>query len=464
MAGELRFFAFDFNGPAHLSAGLWRHPQDRGREYKSVKFWIEYAKMLEAACFDGIFFADNVGYHDVYKGSVDAALRDAAQIPANDPAYIIPAMAAATTHLGFGVTSTTAYDHPYSLARKFATLDHLTDGRIGWNVVTSYADSAARNLGSGIQNAHDDRYGIAEEFIEVALKLWENSWEEDSVPVDAANSTYADPTKIHEIQHKGDRFTVPGIFLCEPSPQRTPVIFQAGGSSRGVALAARTAEAVFMNATSKAGLKKQVDALRAKAVEEGRKPSSIAVLQMITVIVAATDEEAQKRYDEYRGYVDYDGAMARYSGWAGLDMDTFEPDVPLKHVKTNAGQTMVDLFSKMDPSKEWTPRDIADYIGIGGTAPVIVGGPETVANELKSWVDDTGIDGFNLAHGLKFVDVANFVEHAVPELQRRGLMRSSYDGATLRESLFGAGNARLADDHPGAVHRKARSEKVEEPA
>ncbi|MEF9605839.1 LLM class flavin-dependent oxidoreductase, partial [Paracoccus sp. PXZ] len=237
----------------------------------------------------------------------------------------------------------------------------------------------ARNLGSGIQNAHDDRYGIAEEFIEVALKLWENSWEEDSVPVDAANSTYADPTKIHEIQHKGDRFTVPGIFLCEPSPQRTPVIFQAGGSSRGVALAARTAEAVFMNATSKAGLKKQVDALRAKAVEEGRKPSSIAVLQMITVIVAATDEEAQKRYDEYRGYVDYDGAMARYSGWAGLDMDTFEPDVPLKHVKTNAGQTMVDLFSKMDPSKEWTPRDIADYIGIGGTAPVIVGGPETVA-------------------------------------------------------------------------------------
>lgn len=450
MTKQMKLFAFDFNGPAHLSAGLWRHQDDRASDYKSLSAWIDYARLLERACFDGIFFADNVGYHDVYKGSVDAALRDGAQIPANDPAYLIPAMAAATSHLGFGVTSTTAYDHPYSLARKFATLDHLTQGRIGWNVVTSYADSAARNLGSGKQNAHDDRYGIAEEFIEVALKLWEGSWEENAVVRDKATCTYVEPTRVHPINHEGTHFKVPGIFLCEPSPQRTPVIFQAGGSSRGVALAAATAEAVFMNATSKVGLKNQVDKLRAQTAEAGRDPSHVAVVQMMTVITAATDEEAQQRYEEYAALVDYEGAMARYSGWAGLDMATFDPDVPLRHVKTNAGQTMVDLFSKMDPSKEWTPRDIAAYIGIGGTAPVIVGGPQKVADELIGWMEDTGIDGFNLGHGVKFRDIEDFAEFVVPELQRRGAMRVAYEGSTLRENLFGAGQARLADDHPGA--------------
>ncbi|MGO4584620.1 LLM class flavin-dependent oxidoreductase [Arthrobacter sp. 2RAF6] len=457
---HMRLFAFDFTGPAHLSAGLWKHPADRGSEYKSLKYWVEYARMLEEACFDGIFFADNVGYHDVYRGNVDAALKDAAQIPANDPSYVIPAMAAATRHLGFGVTSTTAYDHPYSLARKFATLDHLTDGRIGWNVVTSYADSAARNLGTGVQRAHDDRYEVAEEFIEVALKLWEASWEDRAVVADPASSTYVDPQRVHPIEHSGEHFMVPGIALCEPSPQRTPVIFQAGGSSRGVALAAATAEAVFMNALTKSALKQQVDRLRQQAAEAGRNPAHIAVLQMITVISGATDDEARKKYEEYRKLVSYEGAMARYSGWSGLDMSTFDPDVPLRHVKTNAGQTMVDIFSKMDPDKEWTPRDIAEYIGIGGTSPVIVGGPETVADELASWVEETGIDGFNVSHAVKYQDIKDFTDFVVPELQRRSLMRTGYDGSTLRENLFGAGQARLAEDHPGAVYRDTLSAKA----
>ncbi|MGE8608563.1 MAG: LLM class flavin-dependent oxidoreductase, partial [Acinetobacter baumannii] len=256
------------------------------------------------------------------------------------------------------------------------------------------------------------------------------------------------------IHHEGEHFKVPGIFLCEPSKQRTPVIFQAGGSSRGVALAAATAEAVFTNATSKAGLKKQVDNLRQQAAAAGRDPNHVVVVQMMTVVTGRTDEEAQQRYEEYKKLVSYDGAMARYSGWAGLDMSTFDPDVPLKHVKTNAGQTMVDLFSKMDPTKEWTPRDIAEYIGIGGTSPVIVGGPETVAKELQSWVDETGIDGFNLGNAIKFQDIKDFIDNVVPELQSRGLMRTGYDGSTLRENIFGQGNARLASDHPGAKYHK----------
>lgn len=457
MTKQIRVFAFDFNGPAHLSAGLWRHERDGGAEYTNVNRWVEYAQTLEAAGFDGIFFADNNGYHDKYNGSVDGALRDAAQIPTNDPAYLIPAMAAGTKHLGFGVTSSTAYDHPYALARKFSTLDHLTRGRVGWNVVTSYSDSAARNLGSGTQTAHDDRYEIAEEFIDVALKLWEGSWDDDAVVRDKENRVYADPSRVHEIGHEGKHFTVPGIHICEPSPQRTPVIFQAGGSPRGVAMAARTAEAVFMNAATKTGLKKQIDALRAKAVEFGRDPSHIAVLQMITVISAPTDEEAQAKYQDYLKYVDYDGAMARYSGWTGLDMSQFDPDEPFENVKTNAGQTMVDFFTKIDPDKRWTPRDIAEYCGVGGTSPVIVGSPQTVADELTSWIEETGADGFNVAHAVKFQDIEDFARYVAPELQSRGLMRTAYDGSTLREGLFGAGQNRLPSDHPGAAYHRTRT-------
>nr|WP_226831339.1 LLM class flavin-dependent oxidoreductase [Brevibacterium sp. FME17] len=453
MTKPMKLFAFDFAGPAHLSAGLWRHPEDRSSEYTSIDYWIEFAKLLEEADFDGIFFADNVGYHDSYRESVDAALRDGAQLPANDPAYLIPAMAAATKNIGFGVTSSTAYDHPYAIARKFGTLDHLTKGRIGWNVVTSYSDAAARNLGTGQQRAHDDRYAHAEEFLDVVLKVLEGSWDDSAVIADAETSTFADPAKVHSIEHRGEFFSVPGISLTAPSPQRTPVIFQAGGSPRGVQFAAKSAEAVFLNATSKSSLKGQVDNLRAAAAEAGRDPESIAMLQMITVISAETDTAAQIKYEDYLSYVSYEGAMARYSGWTGLDMSQFDPDVPFENVETNAGQTMVNIFSKLNPEKRWTPRDIAEYIGIGGTSPVIVGGPETVAKELASWIDDTGIDGFNVAHALKFKDISDFAEVVVPELKKQGLMKTAHSGGTLRESLFGTSSPRLRDDHPGSAYR-----------
>jgi long-chain alkane monooxygenase len=448
-AKRMRLLAFDFQGPAHLSAGLWRHGQDQGARYKDLHFWTDYARLLEQARFDGIFFADNVGYHDVFEGKADAALADGAQLPANDPLLVVSAMASVTENLGFGLTGSTSYEHPYALARRFTTLDHLTGGRVGWNLVTSYADSAARNLGTGQQVPHDERYDMAAEYLEVCYKLWEGSWEDDAVVCDPAGGMYADPARVHDIGHHGRYFNVPGFFLCEPSPQRTPVIFQAGGSSKGQTLAAASAEAVFVNATSRAALKRQVDTLRRLAGEAGRDPESVKVLQMLNVVCAPTDEAAHAKYETYRRLVSLSGAMARYSGWTGLDMSQFDPDVPLRHVKTNAGQTIIDLFSKMDPDKEWTPRDIADFIGIGGTGPTIVGSPTTVADELTAWMDDTGIDGYNLAHALKYQDIADFIELVVPELQRRGVMWSEYEGSTLREKLYGAGQVRLRHDHPG---------------
>ncbi len=462
MSDEMKIFAFDFFGPAHLSAGLWRHPKDRSAEYKSVDYWVEYAKLIEEACFDGIFFADNNGYHDKYRGSVDAALRDAAQIGANDPTYIIPAMAAVTKHIGFGVTASTAYEHPYVVARKFSTLDHLTDGRVGWNIVTSYSDAAARNHSAGEQRVHEDRYAHAEEFADVCFKLWEGSWEDGVVVRDRESSIYYDPAKVHPIEHRGNAFTVPGIHLCEPSVQRTPVIFQAGGSPRGVAFAAATAEAVFMSAPSKSALKTWTDRLRTAVTDAGRSAEGVAVIQLMTVITGATDEDAQQKYEEYLSYVSYEGAMARYSGWTGVDMSSLDPDVPLADLKTNAVQTELDVFTKMDPDKKWTPRDIAEWVGIGGTSPVIVGGPEKVADELESWIRETGVSGFNLAHAVKYQDVKDFIDFVVPVLQRRGLMRTGYgEATTLRENIFGAGQNRVNDDHPAAAYRHhAAEEKV----
>jgi FMN-dependent oxidoreductase (nitrilotriacetate monooxygenase family) len=449
----MRLFAFDFQGPAHLSAGLWRHERDQGARYNNLRYWTDYAKLLEQARFDGIFFADNVGYHDIYQGSADAALADAAQVPANDPFLVVSAMASVTENLGFGLTGSTSYEHPYALARRFSTLDHLTDGRVGWNLVTSYSDSAARNLGVGQQTPHDERYDMAAEYLEVCYKLWEASWQDDAVVRDRDSCVYVDPRRVHDINHRGKYFNVPGFALCEPSPQRTPVIFQAGGSTKGRQLAASSAEAVFVNAVSIPALKRQVEALRGLAAEAGRDPRNLKVLQMLNVVCAPTDEAAHAKFESYRKLVSYSGAMARYSGWTGLDMSQFDPDLPLKHVKTNAGQTMVDLFSKMDPDKEWTPRDIAEFLGIGGTGPTIVGSPTTVADELTRWMDETGIDGYNLAHAVRYQDIADFIELVVPELQRREAMWTEYDGSTLREKLYGRGAVRLRDDHPG--HRFA---------
>ncbi|WP_025156438.1 NtaA/DmoA family FMN-dependent monooxygenase, partial [Leifsonia aquatica] len=222
MAQQIRLNAFTMNAVGHLSPGLWRHPRDESRRYLDLEYWIELAQTLERGLIDAVFLADVLGVYDVYGGSRDAALRGGVQVPVNDPLQLIPAMAAATEHLGFGVTASVSFEHPYPFARRMSTLDHLTRGRIGWNVVTSYLNSGALNLGVSGQEAHDRRYEIAEEYLEVAYKLWERSWDDDAVVADAETGVYAHPDRVHPIEHAGEFFRVPGIHLSEPSPQRTP--------------------------------------------------------------------------------------------------------------------------------------------------------------------------------------------------------------------------------------------------
>src|SRR5438128_8083322 len=285
MAKQIRLNAFAMNCVAHQSPGLWTHPRDRTAEYNRLPYWTDLARTLERGRFDGLFLADVLGVYDVYGGSPHAALRQCAQVPVNDPVLLIPAMATVTEHLGFGVTCTLSYEPPYPFARRMSTLDHLTEGRIGWNIVTGYLDSAARGAGKDKQTAHDDRYDVADEYMEVVYKLWEGSWEDDAAVRDRARGVFVDPAKVHRVRHEGDNYRVDAIHLCEPSPQRTPVLYQAGASNRVCEFAARHAECVFLLGPSKQVVAPRVADIRQRAARYGRNPAEILIFTLMTVIV-----------------------------------------------------------------------------------------------------------------------------------------------------------------------------------
>ncbi|MBB3811076.1 FMN-dependent oxidoreductase (nitrilotriacetate monooxygenase family) [Pseudochelatococcus contaminans] len=456
----LSLFAFDVFAPTHLTSGSWKEPGDQGYRYTDLRYWTGVARMLEEASFDGIFFADNVGYHDVYAASVAGALRDAAQCPINDPLLLISGMAAVTKHLAFGVTCSLTYELPYMLARRFSTLDHLTDGRVGWNIVTSYSESAARNMGKVEQLAPAERYAVADEYMDVVYKLWEGSFEDDAVVRDVEKSIYVDPDKVHAIGHSGKNFTVPGIHLCEPSPQRTPVLFQAGSSASGIAFGAKHAEAVFINTNTLAQVKRSVDGIRKAAADAGRDPHDVHVVALVTVIVAPTDEEAEAKYQHYLKNATVEAVLSRFSGWAGIDMSQYDVDIPLRSVQTKASQSLVDMFSKSDPDREWTPRQIAEFLTIGGTGATIVGSPTTVAAELKRWRDEAGVNGINLSYTTKPGSWKEFIELALPELRAQGIVSparvADAEPTTLREKLY-PGHKRTLDTHPSAAFRAKKS-------
>ena len=444
----VRFNAFQMNTPSHQSPGLWRHPRNDSAGYASGGYWVELAQLLETGGFDAIFLADVLGAYDVYGGSLDAALKHGVQLPLNDPLALVPLIAHATTRLGIGVTAAVTYEHPYTFARRMSTLDHLSGGRVGWNIVTGYLDSAARNLGQERQLGHDQRYDLADEYLDVVYKLWEKSWDEDAVLCDRERGVYTDPARVHPINHRGQYYTVPGIHLCEPSPQRTPFLYQAGASQRGLAFAARHAEATFVSGPTKGIVQRYVDSARAAVQAAGRDPAALRVYAQVLVVVGATEQEAQARLREYEEHIDIEASLTLLSGWTGVDFSRYGLDDTVEYIATEAGRSALASLSVADPSRRWTVREAARFIGLGGRGPVIVGDAAQVADQLIGWLDETGIDGFNLAFALPYEDMQGVVELVVPELKRRARYRQDKDSATLREQLLGAG-PRLALDHPG---------------
>jgi FMN-dependent oxidoreductase (nitrilotriacetate monooxygenase family) len=453
MPRQIRLNAFDMNCVGHIQHGMWAHPRDRSSSYTDLDHWVSLARTLEAGLFDGLFLADILGVYDVFHDSPDASIRNAVQIPVNDPLLLIPAMAYATRNLGFGVTCNLTYEPPYTFARRMSTLDHLTKGRIGWNVVTGYLDSAARGMGLAQQPEHDSRYDVAEEYMQVAYQLWEGSWEDGAALHDRDARIYADPARIHRVKHDGPHYKVDAIHLSEPSPQRTPVLYQAGASDRGRAFAAEHAECIFVNGQFRHNVRDIVGDIRAQANGFGRDPHDIKVFVGATVVVAPTEAEAHDKLAEYREYASSEGALAHYSASVGVDFSRYGPDEPIRFVKTNALRSNLEAITVRSGS-EWTLRKLMNMMVLGSRQAPIVGSPVQVADQMQAWVDEADVDGFNLSRTVIPECVQDFIALVVPELQSRGLMKDRYGPGTLREKLFGPGRARVPGTHPAARFRR----------
>ncbi len=453
------FNAFEMITPVHQSPGLWRHPDSRALDYTRLEHWTELAQLVENAGFSSVFFADILGLYDVYGGDGAAAIRGGVQYPLLDPLVAIPAMAAVTRTLGFGVTASVTYEQPYT---SLTTLDHFTGGRVAWNIVTSYQDSAAKNLGLEWQIPHDERYDRADEYMDVMYKLFEGSFDQSSDGAGGAAVAGAevvtDPDQVRGIDHHGSFFDVTGPALAPPGPQRTPYLFQAGASPRGQKFSIDHAEAIFFSGPTPQLLRSWVDGVATGLRERGRDRDAVKIFALATIIVADTDEDAQARFDEYRSYVDTEAALALFGGWTGVDLSGAEPDQPLEYVETQANRSALASFTSLSPDKKWTVRDLAEFVAIGGRGPVIVGSPQTVVDELERWRDETGIDGFNVAEGVRPADFERFAHWVTPELRRRGLLPRHTEGLTLREQL--GGNAGLPADHRGAGFRRAHGDSV----
>jgi FMN-dependent oxidoreductase (nitrilotriacetate monooxygenase family) len=438
---QIRLNAFDMACAGHIQQGMWRHPRDRSRDYGSLATWTQTARLLERGLFDGLFFADVLGVYDVYGGSPDAALREGVQVPLLDPLILVPAMAAVTGHLGFGVTVNLAYEHPYTFARRMATLDQLTGGRMGWNIVTGYLDSAARAMGFTQQMAHDDRYDLADEFMAVVYALWERSWEDGAA--EPTDGRFADPARVRRVQHAGPQYKVDAMALVAPTPQRTPVLYQAGSSERGRVFAARHAECVFVNGGSKRRVGELVADLRRRAA-----PRPIQVFVGATLVLGRTDAEAQALLAEYRAFSSTEGALAHAAASLGIDFARYEWDEPVDATPTDAIRSNVEAMTKQ-LGAGWTKRMLAEQFILGSRQPPIVGSPATVADELQAWVREADVDGFNLSRTVTPECWESVVALLVPELQARGAYKTAYAPGTYREKLFGAG-PRLRAPHPAA--------------
>jgi FMN-dependent oxidoreductase (nitrilotriacetate monooxygenase family) len=439
--------AFEINGVNLTSQGVWAHPDQTTYRYKELAYWTELAQLLERGHFDFLFLADSYGYPSINGQTPGVAFEQAVEIPKNDPMLLIPALAAATSTLCFAVTSSSTFEEPYANARRFATLDHLTRGRVGWNVVTTSSAVVSELFGRD-RIAHDERYAMAQDFLDLSYKLLEGSWEDGAVVADKAARYYADPSRIHKIVHHGPYFHSEGYFNCEPSPQRTPVILQAGASATGRAFGAANAELVFLQGKNTAMLKEQVDDLRRRAVGQGRDGGDIKAISGLSLVTAPTREEAEAKLEDYLSYVNPDAARVYYASMTGIDLAALDPDASFATVRTEGGRTQVERY-RGDSVREAT----ADFVRRGMRELILVGTPDEVADQMGQIISDTGLDGFNYTPFVSPGSYQEMVDDVIPALQRRGLVGRTDEPGTFRERLFGPGRTRLPDSHPAARFR-----------
>jgi FMN-dependent oxidoreductase (nitrilotriacetate monooxygenase family) len=426
----MHMFAFPPALGAHVAG--WRKARPAGGQH-SLKYYTHLARVAEAGLFDAIFFADAQGYRTVVGRDAYARI-DAMRI---DPLVLLGALAASTDKLGLICTLSTSYNEPYALARRMATLDHLSEGRAGWNVVTSTSQNEARNFGREQHFGHAERYARAGEFLEVVKGLWD-SFEEGAVEADQAAGRYFDPAKIHALDHQGEFFRVAGPMTCARPPQGHPVIVQAGSSDAGQALAARTAEVVFTSHPTMASAQRFYASLKEQVVAAGRPADSCKIMPAIQPLIADTQEEAQSLEAELESLVHPDLAIALLQMQIGqtLDLSKIDHEGPLPDMPdSNAARSIQARVREMSREGDVSILQLARRIAAGRTSAALTGTPIQVADAMEEWFLAGAADGFVIVPPVLPDQLEVFVAKVVPELQRRGLFRTAYSGSTLRDHL-----------------------------
>jgi FMN-dependent oxidoreductase (nitrilotriacetate monooxygenase family) len=445
----LHFAAFVMNTASHITHGLWRAPDGEQLRFNELDLWVDLAKRLEAGGFDAIFFADVVGLYGDYDGGWEHHAKLGLQIPSNDPLVILSALASHTEHLGLAFTAGPIQEPPFNFARRVSTLDHASNGRIAWNIVTGALENGWRNFGHDGLLAHDDRYAWADEYLDVLYKLWEGSWDDGALLADRASGVYADPSKIHKIHHVSERYRVEGPHLVAPSPQRTPLLFQAGSSPVGRDFAARNAEAQFIVSPDPEKARALIDDTRRLVEQHGRHRDDLKFFQGLSFVVGSTEEEARRKEADLEERIDIDGMIAHFGGSLGIDLGAYEADTPIDLIHTEGGQSGLAWLRESVDGR--TPT-LGDLTRLRARGTRIVGTPEQIADRLALW-RDAGVDGVNVINQVIPGSYDELIEHVFPVLRERGLARDGYAEGTLRRKLFGTD--RLPDRHPAAAYRGA---------
>jgi FMN-dependent oxidoreductase (nitrilotriacetate monooxygenase family) len=417
------------HGRGHHEAS-WRHPASSPLALTDIRYYQDLARRAEAALFDSIFLADQLALGD-----------DAAQAARTwlEPVTVLAAVAAATTRIGMIATCSTTYTEPFNLARQFGSLDHISNGRVGWNIVTSWLATAAANYGGAGQISHTDRYARAEEYMAVVTALWD-SWAEDAVIDDRANGRYARPDRIRPIGHKGEHYQVAGPLNLPRTPQGRPVFVQAGSSDTGRRFAARHAEAVFTAHMEKATAQAFYADLKSLIAAEGRSPEQVLILPGLSPMIAATEAEAQRMTRETNELSDPDVGRKRLSGrFGGHDFSHLQLDRPLvpedfpEPSSVEAARSRTEVILGLVRRENPTLRQLLGLLAGARGHFTFAGTPEQVADLIEDWFTDGAADGFNIMPPLlpSMLDV--FSAEVIPILQRRGLFRTAYEGTTLRE-------------------------------
>lgn len=408
---------------------LQAHKQADG--YTDLDFWTSLAVDLERGGFTGLFFADAYNVANNYEDSIAPTVRRGEQLPENDPLPLLAALASVTDRLGLVATASTSLYQPYLLAKKLSTIDDLTDGRLGWNVVTSAGQLEFENAADGVIS-HDARYDRAAEFLRVCELLFEESWDDDAVVRDAATGTYAAPDRVSFIDHDGEWFTVPGPHMTAPTPQRTPVVFQAGQSDRGRAFAAAHAEALFSFHLSVDSFASYAADMQSRLEAAGRSRAAVKLYPAVTPYVAPTREAANAQYDRVRDAIDPETGLVRLSNHLNHDYAQYDGDAPLTAIDAEGIRGALQAF--LDDEREWTIHEAARRYARYPTAE-LVGTPASIADELTRW-GDAGADGFVIMAPVVPQTFTNVSTHLLPVLEDRGLL-ADRDGSTLRDRLFG---------------------------